>query len=249
MGKFIDMTGWHMWEHGQPKSHITVLKRDTEFDKKRNGRPIRWICKCELCGTIKSIEGAELRRTKKPTLSCGCEAEKKHKEFGKVTFRDLTNQRFGNLIIICKVGTNKYGYALWKCQCDCGNSCIVSSRELLNKETTSCGCLKNSTREFYINKWLNEHNIKYIPEYSYYDLKDKLPLRFDFAIQKNGQIIALIEHQGRQHYEGNWCTETLQLHDNMKKEYCLNHNIPLYEIKYNENYLVRLEQIFQEIGY
>ena len=27
MGKFIDMTGWRMWEHGVPESKLTVIKQ------------------------------------------------------------------------------------------------------------------------------------------------------------------------------------------------------------------------------
>ena len=27
MGKFIDMTGWKMWEHGVPDSRIIVVER------------------------------------------------------------------------------------------------------------------------------------------------------------------------------------------------------------------------------
>lgn len=73
---------------------------------------------------------------------------------------------------------------------------------------------------------------------------DKAPLRFDFAIFSKNKLIALIEHQGEQHYDNSaWHTTTLELHDSMKKEYCLKNNIPLYEILYKENLEEKLKEI------
>lgn len=53
---------------------------------------------------------------------------------------DLTGQRFGRLVVIeysHVSNRNKY----WKCQCDCGNTSIVSGALLRNGHTKSCGCL------------------------------------------------------------------------------------------------------------
>ena len=250
MSKFIDMTGWRMCEHGQPNSILTVIKRDTEFDKIRRKEPIRWICQCD-CGTIKSINGAELRRTKKPTLSCGCLAHEQHKQFGNFTSLDLTNKKFGMLTPLYIVGTNKYHYNIWHCKCDCGNEKDVLSRELMSGDTISCGCQKNSHREQLIADLLCAHNIRYIKEFSFSDLRDSLPLRFDYAIldDDNNKIKFIIEHQGEQHYiKGAWHTETLVKHDKMKKEYCKEHNIPLYEIKYSDNLNQELEKILKKEG-
>ena len=248
MGKLIDMTGWRMSEHGQPNSILTVIKRDTEFDKIRKNESIRWICKCD-CGVIKSISGTELRRKKKPTLSCGCLTEKRNKEFGKITEYDLTNKKFGMLTPLYIIGSNKYHYNIWHCKCDCGNEKDVTTRELLSRDTISCGCQKNSYRENLIGNLLKKYNIKFIKEYSFNDLKDKLLLRFDFCILKNGNVKYLIEHQGEQHYtESNWHTETLAEHDKMKKEYCQKNNIPLYEIKYNDNLEEKILTILEKEG-
>ena len=43
--KFVDLTGWKMWEHGIPDSRITVIKR-VGSDKHKN---IIYLCKC-TCG-------------------------------------------------------------------------------------------------------------------------------------------------------------------------------------------------------
>ena len=54
--------------------------------------------------------------------------------------RDLTGQRFGKLVVIEEHGINKQGNYCWTCECDCGNTTIVSSTNLLRNHTKSCGC-------------------------------------------------------------------------------------------------------------
>lgn len=55
---------------------------------------------------------------------------------------DLTGQKFGTLTVIERAGSDKRGLALWLCQCDCGNTCVVKGSNLRNGNTTSCGCKK-----------------------------------------------------------------------------------------------------------
>lgn len=50
-------------------------------------------------------------------------------------------ERFERLVVISFVGTNKYGKALWNCQCDCGNIIKVIGGHLHSGNTKSCGCL------------------------------------------------------------------------------------------------------------
>ena len=84
--------------------------------------------------------------------------------------------------------------------------------------------------------------------------KNKNPLRFDIAILEQNKLICLIEYQGIQHYQNvyNLSKEDWQyslLRDDMKRIYCSNNKIPLYEIKYNENINKRLEDIINEINF
>lgn len=61
---------------------------------------------------------------------------------------DLTGQRFGRLVAIKVVGTNKHRRAVWLCECDCGNMLEVSRSSLIRKDgkgTRSCGCLKHDS--------------------------------------------------------------------------------------------------------
>jgi ribosomal protein S27E len=56
--------------------------------------------------------------------------------------KDITGQRFGRLIVLCREGSSTSGIAKWRCRCDCGNERIVYGRNLRNGNTQSCGCLQ-----------------------------------------------------------------------------------------------------------
>lgn len=57
--------------------------------------------------------------------------------------KDITGKRYGMLRAISPTGeVDKSGNAYWNCECDCGNTIVVSLRNLRNKQTRSCGCLK-----------------------------------------------------------------------------------------------------------
>ncbi|MBR2388130.1 MAG: hypothetical protein IKB02_09880 [Clostridia bacterium] len=56
--------------------------------------------------------------------------------------KDLTGQRFGRLVALEPTEEQKNRRIIWKCVCDCGNICFVSSKRLLYGDTQSCGCLR-----------------------------------------------------------------------------------------------------------
>ncbi len=228
MAKAKDLTGLRF---GQ----LTVLSLDEDFEKIRAGRQKRWICRCD-CGVEKSIIGAELTRKNKSQKSCGCLSKQRQKHFGDITKRDLTNIKIGLLIPQYVIGTNSHGYQLWLCQCDCGLKKIASSRELLSKETLSCGCKRGHYWEDYVADCLKEKGISFQREYSFKDLRDVLPLRFDFAIFKENRLLGLIEFQGSQHFDKNniYYNSNITKHDNQKRDYCEQYNLPLCEILFNQ---------------
>lgn len=55
-------------------------------------------------------------------------------------FIDLTKQRFGRLIVICKVPKVGKEKPRWKCRCDCGTVVVVWGGLLRKGNTRSCGC-------------------------------------------------------------------------------------------------------------
>lgn len=59
--------------------------------------------------------------------------------------KDITGQRFGMLVVEEFAGIDpKFGSAMWKCKCDCGNEKIVRSRALISGDTVSCGCKRKN---------------------------------------------------------------------------------------------------------
>ena len=107
-----------------------------------------------------------------------------------------------------------------------------------------CTRIKSKGEE-YIAKWLSNKNILFIREKRFKDCRDKNPLPFDFYLLDYNLCI---EFQGQQHYRNSFYIamkkskekglklyNKMQLHDKIKKEYCLQNNINFLEIKYNEN--------------
>lgn len=73
-----------------------------------NGR-IAWNCVCD-CGKKVKVISKSLKSGN--TSSCGClHKEKVAKQFSK----DISNQRFGNLIAIQPTSERRHGSVVWKC--------------------------------------------------------------------------------------------------------------------------------------
>lgn len=74
---------------------------------------------------------------------------------------DLTNKRFGNLIVLGIAGKRKFPngstQTLWSCLCGCGNTTELTTSALNSGKIKSCGCLSKTCG------FLNA-------KYNYYDL-------------------------------------------------------------------------------
>lgn len=53
---------------------------------------------------------------------------------------DIVGQRFGKLMVLENLHSNKDGLLLVKCKCDCGNEKIVSASRIKRGDFKSCGC-------------------------------------------------------------------------------------------------------------
>lgn len=104
----------------------------------------------------------------------------------------------------------------------------------------ACPKCSGYSGERLISQFLDEHNVKYVPQYRFDDCKDKRQLPFDFYLP---ELHKAIEFDGRQHYESvdwagkgdEWAEEQLhivQQHDAIKTQYCKDKNIPLLRIPY-----------------
>lgn len=229
-------------EIGNIYGYLTVIAR-AENDKE--GRA-QWLCQCK-CGNQVTVRGKALRNGN--TKSCGCYQKERAAQSNMDRVGSLVGKKFGKLTVIYENGfiTHASGKRsrIYYCECDCGNIVPAAQHQyLVCGDLTSCGCIR-SKGEYQIEQLLKENNIKYVREYSFSDLVDDLPLRFDFAIFNGNKLIGLIEFQGEQHYipSNGFYNETLIEHDKMKREYCKNHNIPLIEIKYKKNYNLKIEDL------
>ncbi len=66
--------------------------------------------------------------------------------------RDLTGQRFGQLVAEYPTDKRLCSSVVWHCGCDCGDSCDVATVNLRNGSTKSCGCLQKETAKKQIEK-------------------------------------------------------------------------------------------------
>ena len=229
-------------EIGNTYGYLTVIER---AENTKEGRAM-WKCKCK-CGNETIVLGKHLRSGN--TKSCGCYQRERATQANMDRVGSLVGQKFGKLTVICENGfithTSGKRSRIYYCECECGN--IVPSAQhqyLAYGDLTSCGCIR-SKGEYQIEQLLKEHSIEYIREYSFSDLVDDLPLRFDFAIFKNNQLLCLIEFQGEQHYNpsNGFYNETIIEHDRMKREYCDKNNIKLFIVNYKRNYDIKYEDL------
>ena len=192
-----------------------------------------WLCRCVNCGNEKVFNGSEIRLDRIGQCRCTKKKNKISKPedfyYGKSSnIKNEIGNKYGYLTVTSFAYT-KNGLAYWNCICDCGNKVVRRGNDLRMKPFASCGCL-HSYQEQIISEILTELTVNFKREYSFEDLKDKKLLRFDFAIfSNNNQLLGLIEYQGPQHYQPYkfFDFKTTVYHDLMKKEYCLEHNIPL----------------------
>lgn len=122
MGKIHDLTGMRF-------GRLTVLSR--AHNKKYL---TQWFCVCE-CGAEVVVYSGHLKDGH--TQSCGCI----HREMMSETrLVNLTGMRFGRLFVLERVPSHSND-PRWKCLCDCGAETIVTSPNLKEGHTQSCGCL------------------------------------------------------------------------------------------------------------
>ena len=229
-------------EVGNKYGMLTVIERvDNDAYNKAQYR-----CRCD-CGNSTIVSGAALRNGN--TKSCGCYRN----IYGETNKIDERGHVYGKLTVLEEfMERTQYRQIKWICRCQCGNTVIVQGNHLRSGHTQSCGCT-NSRGEAKISSVLSAKGVQFQGQYTFSDLiSDKGGhLFFDFAVFNNSQLIGLIEYDGIQHYQeakGSWSSaDSLaerQHRDQIKDEYCANHNILLLRIKYTD--FDNIEQILTE---
>ena len=201
-------------------------------------------CKCILCGKISYKQSCNLINGK--ANSCRCRTNEATRIRNKAKSSVKVGNQYGYLQVLEDLGyrqqTRGKNESWYRCKChNCGNTNFeVNGNNLQSGGTTSCGCV-HSRGENLIQKLLQQNNINFAKEYSFTDLvTDKgYVMRFDFAVFENDKLAYLIEFDGRQHYDGpeaKWTNgaskEEIEYKDNLKNQYCKEHNIKLKRIPY-----------------
>lgn len=131
-GNECNKVGWKL-----RNGHIKSCGNCNHIGEEHNGIKIvgqlskgKVICKCPYCG--KAFESRYSLLTSGRVKSCGCISKQ---------YKDLTGMKFGKLTVLQDTGRTYRGNHIWHCKCDCGNEKNVRSENLIDGNTTSCGCL------------------------------------------------------------------------------------------------------------
>lgn len=226
---------------GNKYGKLTILETIYNDDRTR----VKCICDCgnEYIGSQSDIISGH-------TQSCGCLQKYMASESNTKDWTGVISQ-YG-VEFLCRDSMNDKGQWLWKCKCGvCGNKFIALPAKINNGHITSCGCALQSSGERYILSVLKELNLEFSEQYIIPDCKYKQPLRFDFAIFSNNELLYLIEYDGKQHFEPiNWFGgirgfKETQIRDDIKNEYCRKYNISLLRFPYTLSEEEIKEQIYE----
>lgn len=108
---------------GMKFGHWEVIK----FDHTNEHRVKYFLCKCDVCGTVKPVRASGLLDGTSTACSKSCSSS-------------LVGQEFGRWKVI-KRDTSRRSYYI--CQCECGKTSSVFGPSLKNGASKSCGCLKS----------------------------------------------------------------------------------------------------------
>ena len=197
-----------------------------------SGKP-RTYCRC--C----SQDGSEVIVRADALQSGATKSMKGAGKTGKMV--DITGMRFGLLTAIeCTEKRATNGSVIWKCLCDCGNQEFVEvpANQLIRGHTLSCGCRHQSKWEIFIRDYLISLNITFQPQKRFNDCRNKKQtdmLPFDFYLPDYN---VCVEYDGEHHFYpingwGGYDKFLItQENDNIKNEYCTDHNITLLRLPY-----------------
>ena len=101
---------------------------------------------------------------------------------------DLTNQKFGRLLVLKEDGRDNSNRIMWLCRCDCGNEVRVRGNDLRGGKIQSCGCLGKEKREEALKQKRQEskNKVGYYKDLTGQKFNRLLVLNFDedFTLQK-----------------------------------------------------------------
>ena len=145
------------------------------------------------------------------TKSCGCHKRRVAVERFQKWTEQFVGRDLGGGKVLRVVDERLRGYRMVEVQCPfCPNTYRARPAVVASGNTKSCGCIKKSSGEAVIERWLKSQGYRqtsgsptprtYDREARFDDCRDKKPLPFDFAVNVRGRM-RLVEFQGPHHYE------------------------------------------------
>lgn len=117
-----------------------------------SGGNILWLCQCS-CGALTTVSSDKINGEIK---SCGCLREE---WLYSSNYNDISGQQFGRLTAIELAEKKDTDWHMrWKCECECGNTTIVSYGNLSAGTTRSCGCLAREITSERASKYTGSNN-------------------------------------------------------------------------------------------
>ena len=176
-----------------------------------------------------------------------------HLKGGECKFKSIANKRIQSskdkfIPKSNKAHNNKYDYSLVEYQHIETKVIIICPKHGQFKQTPNshlrghgCPKCKSSKGEQRVERWLINNNFKFTNQKRFPDCKDKYTLPFDFYLPEHN---TLIEYDGEQHVnpfrikgkekEMLNKLKTIQLHDKIKTQYCIDNDIKLIRIPHTQ---------------
>lgn len=153
-------------------------------------------------------------------------------------------ENINNNIDVIGAYINSLTPILHRCKID-GCEWLARPSSILDGQ--GCPSCCNSHGENVISRYLEERRIKFIPQYTFDDCRNKRKLPFDFYLLDYN---ICIEYDGIQHFQpiaifgGEAAFEKQKVNDAIKDEYCKVNNINLIRIDYQQDVEYELDYYF-----
>lgn len=178
------------------------------------------------------------------------ERKKKSKEILKMNIMKLEyspNELQESEIIERTEGTDfeyvkREGSKTIRLRCRKCSSETIKTPDFLLHNSICFECRNTSKGEEKIKVFLDENGIEYKKQVKFELCKNKNYLPFDFGIYDKGELVLLIEYDGKQHFNPSFdfggpkdAFYKIRKNDSIKTCFCLKEGIPLLRIKYTDN--------------
>lgn len=228
---FNNMKNARMKSHEQFITELYEINKDIKVLSRYSGAKNKVDCECLIHNEKFSMTGGHLLRGETGCRECinvkfHLGGLKSHEQFVK-ELSDVNS----NIEVIGNYNGAKNGIEV-KCL-KCGHIWRPVADSLLHGY--GCPCCKRSKGEERIEKYLTDNNIQFEHQKRFSDLRNILPLSYDFYLPEYN---TLIEYQGQFHdgstsmVDKNKYFDKQQKNDKLKRDYASNNGYNLLEIWY-----------------